>query len=193
LIPHIRALYGALAVASGYALVGLSLFIFIEIVARKLFNYSFQGVDELGGYILAVVAAVGFGYALLERAHTRIDVLLVRLPTGPRAILNVVAALAIAAFASFMAWRAVAVLNETIEFQSLASTPWQTPLWIPQSLWVAGLIGFAIVAVVLFARSVILLARDPAKQDREVGVPGLHEQIDEEMGPRPANGGDGGR
>ena len=35
------------------------LFIFLEIVARKLFNYSFQGVDELGGYILAVVAAVG--------------------------------------------------------------------------------------------------------------------------------------
>lgn len=193
MILHIRALYGILAVASGYALVGLSLFIFVEIVARKLFNYSFQGVDELGGYILAIVAAVGFGYALLERAHTRIDVLLVRLPTGPRAVLNVVAALAIAAFASFMAWRAMAVLSETIEFQSLASTPWQTPLWIPQSLWVAGLIGFAIVAVVLFARSVILLAWNPAEQDREVGVPGLHEQIDEEMGPRPANGGDGGR
>ena len=193
MIRAIRAIYGFLAVSSGYALVGLSFFIVIEIIGRKLFNYSFQGVDELGGYILAVVAAVGFGYALLERAHTRIDVLLVQLPTGPRAVLNVAAALAIAAFASFMAWRAVDVLNETIEFQSLASTPWQTPLWIPQSLWVAGLIGFAIVAVVLLGRSVILLARDPAEQDREVGVPGLREQIDEEMGSRPANGGDGGR
>ena len=56
-------------------LFGLS-FNFFEIIARKLFNHSLQGVDEIGGYVVAIIGTFGMALAAVERAHTRIDVLL---------------------------------------------------------------------------------------------------------------------
>jgi hypothetical protein len=32
----------------------------VEMVSRKLFNYNLQGIDEIGGYTLAVTSAIGF-------------------------------------------------------------------------------------------------------------------------------------
>lgn len=177
----IRGFLAIVAVTCGYALLGFSLFTCVEIVARKLFSYSFQGVDELGGYIVAVATAFGFAYALMERAHTRIDVILLRCGARNRAALNVLALAATTAFATFMAWRGIATLQETISFNSHSSTPWETPLWIPQSMWAFGLFLFAFVGWMLLSRAVYLMVTDPSRQDREVGVPQLREQIDEAL------------
>jgi hypothetical protein len=38
-----------IGILSGYACLGLSFLIVFEILARKLFNFSKQGVDEIGG------------------------------------------------------------------------------------------------------------------------------------------------
>lgn len=178
-MSFMRGFLAIVAVACGYALLGLSLFTCVEIIARKLFSYSFQGVDELGGYIVAVTAAFGFAYALIERAHTRIDIILMRSGTRGRAVLNVLALLATTSFALFMAWRGVATLQETISFNSHSSTPWETPLWIPQLLWAFGLCLFAVVGLLLLSRAIYFSVTDPLKQDREVGVPQLTEQINE--------------
>lgn len=63
-----------------------------KIVARKVFNHSFQGVDELGGYALAIAGAVGFGYAALTCSQTRIGLVLSKLPVAAQAVLHVLAA-----------------------------------------------------------------------------------------------------
>lgn len=180
-MSFVRGSLAVISVACGYALLALAIFTCIEIVARKLFSYSFQGVDELGGYIVAITAAFGFAYALIERAHTRIDILLMRSSARGRATLNILALLATMIFASFMAWRGLATLQETIAFNSHSSTPWETPLWIPQSIWASGLCAFAFVGWILTAHAVLLFITDPARQDREVGVPQLSEQIDEAL------------
>jgi hypothetical protein len=44
------------AILSGYALLLLSLTICAEIVLRRLAAYSLQGVDEIGGYVLAGIS-----------------------------------------------------------------------------------------------------------------------------------------
>ena len=69
-----------LSLAGGYILLLLSLVIVFEILARKLFSYSLQGVDEIGGYVVAGTGAFGFAYALIERTHTRIDIVLGHVP-----------------------------------------------------------------------------------------------------------------
>ena len=49
-------------------------FVFLTwIIARKLFSYSLQGVDEIGGYVVAITGTFGFAYALINRTHTRIE------------------------------------------------------------------------------------------------------------------------
>ena len=55
----------ALSIAFGYMFVALSLFVTAETIMRKLFNVSFQGADELGGYALAVGSSLAFSIAWL--------------------------------------------------------------------------------------------------------------------------------
>ncbi|MDX5377749.1 MAG: TRAP transporter small permease [Halomonas sp.] len=174
-----RLAHGA-AIAAGYAALGLSLLITFEVIARKLFSYSLQGVDEIGGYVLAIGVSFSFAYALLHRAHTRVDVLLTRLPRPLQAPLNAVAITLLAAFSSFMLWRAIETLEETLEFGSLASTPLQTPLWIPQSLWVVGLGVFCMLTLLLAVRALVLLATGQlGVLDREYGPRSTDDELSE--------------
>lgn len=145
------------ALIAGYATFLLSILITIEVLGRKLFNFSFQGVDEIGGYVLAIGVSFSLAYSLTMRAHTRVDVLIDKLPKTPRAVFNLAAGLLIAAFAVFLCWQSYTALRETIEFDSHASTPLQTPLWIPQSIWVVGFALFALTALAYAVSGLYLL------------------------------------
>ncbi len=168
------------ALAAGYGGLCLSVLITFEVIARKFFSFSLQGVDEIGGYVLTIGVAFSFAYALVQRAHTRVDVLLAKLPGALRAPLNTAAALLLAAFAAFMLWRAVDTLLVTLEFQSRASTPLQTPLWIPQALWVAGLTVFSLLAALLALRAVFLLVTGKiGRLNREFDARSADDELDE--------------
>lgn len=168
------------AILAGWALTALAVVVGLEVVLRKLFNISLQGADELGGYAVALAAAFGFAWTLLERAHTRIDLFMGFLPAGARRILNLLAVMAIAVFATFMAWRGWTTLLESIEYKSLSGTPLMTPLWWPQSLWVLGLAFFALVALAAFGHALWLMVTDPASLNRFYGARSLAEEIEEE-------------
>lgn len=134
------------ALVGGYGLLALAGLVGFEVVARKFFAFSLQGVDEIGGYIIAAMAAFGFGYALLQKAHTRIDIFTTRLSRPAQLWLNVLALFVFAVFACFMAWRGWGALADSIQLKSVSSTPLRTPLWLPQGIWVAGLVLFGVVA-----------------------------------------------
>lgn len=165
------------AILSGYAVLGLAFLVAFEVLARKLFNFSTEGVDEIGGYVVAIMAAFGFTYALMQRAHTRIDIFLKYLPVSLQAWLHFAAMLTMSGFAGFMVWRAYATLVESIGYRSVSSTPLQTPLWLPQSLWVAGLALFALVSIAGAIHAFRLAIRDPRLALRYYGPPTLEEEI----------------
>ena len=71
-----------LAVAAGWTLLALAILVTFETIVRKFFGFSIQGADEIGGYVLAISSSIGFCYALVMRAHIRIDLLLSRLLSG---------------------------------------------------------------------------------------------------------------
>jgi len=64
-----KKLEGLAASIFGLAFLVLAVAVTIETVMRKVFNQSLQGVDELGGYILALAGALSFSVALVARAH----------------------------------------------------------------------------------------------------------------------------
>ncbi|MEV8467663.1 TRAP transporter small permease [Fluviibacterium sp. DFM31] len=170
------------ALAAGYLLVLQALLTAAEIVARKLFNHSFQGVDELGGYMLALTASLGFGYAALHRAHTRVDFALSRLPLRARCILHLAAAAVLFGLALFLLWNAWRALGETLTYGSIANSPLQTPLWIPQTLWLAGFGVFALCSGLVLLRAVQLWRQgDLAGLEAALRPPSLDEEIDEAL------------
>jgi TRAP-type C4-dicarboxylate transport system permease small subunit len=169
------------AILSGYAVLVLSVVVSIDIVGRKLFGFTFQGTDDLGGYVLAIIAVVGASYTMAMRGHTRVDVFLVRMPRGWQRALNVIAMVTMAGFAIFAAWRGLDVLMESIEFQSVASNPLQTPLWQPQSLWVTGLALFALISSAYAIHSIVLLVRGSPELNRLYGPASAQDELEAEL------------
>lgn len=135
-----------LATVFGTIFLGLAVVVTVETVARKVFNVSLQGADELGGYALAVGSTIAFSLALMGRAHIRVDVFHERFSPRLQAVLNWFSIVSLAAFALFIAWVAFKVIGDTLQYRSTAQTPWATPLIIPQGVWYAGLAVFALVA-----------------------------------------------
>jgi TRAP-type C4-dicarboxylate transport system permease small subunit len=162
----------------GWALVLLCLATTYEIIVRRLFGISVQGINEIGAYLLAIGSSWGFSISLIQRAHSRVDFLFQYFPKPLQAALNAIAAVSLAGLAIFAAWEGWWVLSETLQWQARANTPLQTPLWIPQGLWLLGLIVFAAVAGSLAVHALILLFTNRAALDEFYGPPSIMEQID---------------
>lgn len=172
-----------LVLAVGWWLIALSVATCVEMVSRKLFAFSLQGVDEVGGYTLAIVGAIGFSYTLITRGHTRIDFLVSKMPERVRSTLNMLAMVTLAGMVVFAASRGWVVLSESIEFQSHSTTPLQTPMWVPQSMWLTGWALFGVVAVTMAVHSLALLLRGRhAELNKAYGPQTLEEEIESEAG-----------
>ena len=132
--------------AFGAAFCLLSALVFIETILRKFFSVSLQGVDELGGYVLAVTAALSFSLALCDRAHMRIDIFYRLFPLVIRRLLDGLAMLMTALVALIVVLMGWITLKESILFKSVSQTPWATPMVIPQSIWLATLLPFLLLS-----------------------------------------------
>ncbi|WP_075221428.1 TRAP transporter small permease subunit [Acuticoccus yangtzensis] len=166
----------------GLALVALSLFVAAETVSRKLFNVSFEGADELGGYVLAIGAALSFTVALVERAHVRIDVLHGKFPAPVRAILDWLSAVSLAALGIFLVYIGTSVIRDTIAYGSTAQSPWATPLIYPQSGWFAGYVLFATAScgLAIYATALLVTGR-LSKISESFDPKGAADEVREEL------------
>ena len=162
----------------GWWLLGFAILTCVDIVGRKWFGLTLQGTDEIGGYTMAVISSVGFSYALLQRTHTRIDIVLTHLKRRNQAVLNMVAAMMMAAMAIYGALSGWDVLRETIELKSVSNSPLQIPLWIPQGLWLIGLVLFAGIAFATAIHALRLLSTRYGEVNRSYGPPSVAEEIE---------------
>ena len=170
------------AVAFGAAMVVFAVLVTIETIGRKFLNLSFQGVDELGGYVLAITSALAFSLALIDRAHIRIDLFHRLLPRPLQRLLDLASVTMIALLAWLLVYAGWFTVKETIEFHSTAPTPWATPLIWPQSLWLAALVVFALFAFGVAAHAFLLAAtRRWRALERSYGPKGTEEEIREEL------------
>lgn len=174
-------------IACGWVVLAYAVALTIEILGRKFFATSFKGIDELGGFVLAISAAIGASYAMAQRSHTRVDVFLVRFPRPLQAVLNTLAMVLFAAFATFAAWRGAIVLRDTLEYGSTA-TNLEQPLWVPQALWLAGLVLLAAVSLAYAVHAVYLLVRRRPELNAWYGPAGAAEELDAELAELKARG-----
>ena len=171
-----------LATVFGTVFLTLAVVVTVETLARQLFNISIQGADELGGYALAVGSTIAFSLALMGRNHIRVDVFHEMLPRRVQAGLNWVAIVSMATFAGFIAIIALKVITDTMQYRSTAPTPWQTPLIWPQSVWYAGLVIFALVALGYALRATkLLFAGDLTTLNHDFSPKSAKEELKEEL------------
>ena len=166
----------------GVALVALSIFVSIETVARKLFNFSFEGADELGGYVLAVGSSLAFVVALVDRAHIRIDVLHARFPKRLQAVMDWLSIVSIAGLGLFILYVGRIVIVDTLAYGSTAPTPWATPLIWPQMFWMIGMGVFTLATILLALRALALAGRgNGAALTRDFAPETVEDELEAEL------------
>ena len=154
LIHRTGAVCRAGALICGGLCVLVSFVIAVAVVMRKVFNVSIVGADEISSFVLAASCSWGFAFALLHRAHVRVESLQLILPRRLCAILDIVGLILLGAFVAVIAWYAASVLALSIELGALADML-DLPLWFPQAFWVAGFVVSVVLAVLLLIRSLI--------------------------------------
>lgn len=173
----LRRINIGLALVCGVALLATVGMVLLEIVLRQVVGRGLGGSDEIAGYVMAGVAAWGLAYALTERAHVRIDVATARLPLPGRAGFDLLALLATSFVAGIVTWYAWRVLSRTLQRGSTANTPLETPLWMPQSVWVAGWVWLTVVAVLLTLCLIVLMLAGRWAEGQAVA--GTQTELDE--------------
>jgi TRAP-type C4-dicarboxylate transport system permease small subunit len=144
--------------AGGALLLAAALTVSVDVIARKLFAVSLGGADELSGYAFAIGSAWAFPFALLRRANVRVDALYQHLPARLCALLDILALAALGVFAVFLARYAWDVMATSWSLASRSNSALKIPLWIPQALWVAGLLLFLATLALMLARALRALA-----------------------------------
>ncbi|MBS7790945.1 TRAP transporter small permease [Roseococcus sp. SDR] len=178
----VAGLAALMAWAAGWNYVACALFITADIVGRNALGVSSAATVEITGYMLACGIAWGLAHALACRAHIRVDVLLMRLPTRLRAPLHVFSLLLLTGFALFIAWAAWELVDESALFDAHDNSALRVPLVIPQGIWAVGLSAFVLMCGVLLLESLLaLLLGEGARLDNLLGSRTLADETEEAL------------
>jgi len=181
-----------LAAAQGVARAGLwfggalillsALLIGVDVTVRKLFAVSVGGADELAGYALAIGTSWALAAALLDRAHIRIDSVYMLLPPRLRVALDFLGLALFIGFFALVGWHGIGVLQQSWVSGSRSQSELETPLILPQAIWLVGLGTFVAIGVVLFLAAIErLFADDRLGAGRLIGTRSAQEEVEEEM------------
>jgi TRAP-type C4-dicarboxylate transport system permease small subunit len=172
----------AASIVFGVTMLALSVAVTLETLLRKLLSISLGGVDELSGYAIAIGAPLAFAVALMERSHIRINIFYMRMSLRARALLDALSMLSLGAVAAFLFAFTVRTVMDTGTYQSIAQTPWATPLIYPQALWLVAMLLFALPAGWLTLVALRMLARrDWTGLTRRFGPGTVEEELEAEL------------
>ncbi|MGE0311353.1 MAG: TRAP transporter small permease subunit [Lautropia sp.] len=142
-----------------------------DVVARKLFNVTTGGADELSGYALAIASAWSFAFVTLDRMNVRVDALYRVLPVPLARTLDACSAIALGAFALLLARFGWSVVEASWTLSARSNSALSVVLWVPQLLWWLGIVMFLVACV---RQSILALAgivrRDWAAVARVAGA-----------------------
>ncbi len=167
----------------GGALVMLAaVLIGVDVVLRKFFALSIGGADELAGYALAIGTTWGLGAALLDRAHIRIDSLYLLFPQRLRLGLDLAALLLLVGFFALVAWHGMSVVSQSWTSESRSQSALETPTIVPQAMWLAGLVVFVAIGLMLLIDALRIVAAGNLRgATRLVGTRSAEEEVQDEI------------
>lgn len=169
------------AKAGGGMILFAAFMVTIDVLARRLFGITMSGSDEVSGYLFAIATALALPYALLMRANVRIDAAYNLLSPRVRYGMDVFGLVLFTAFTLLVTWRAALTVKVTWENDAHAITPLQTPLILPQSIWLAGWILFCLCLVLVLAGTLRAGWRgDLVAASNLSGVMSVEEEVAEE-------------
>ena len=169
------------AIIGGAAMCAAAFMVTADVISRKVFGVTMRGSDEITGYVFAASTTWAYAYAVLTRSNIRIDVAYLTLGPKARAFLDLLGLGLLTLYIFLLNRSAWTVVEESWTFNYTAQTPLATPLWVPQSFWLAGLAFMLICLSFLSIRCLWALAcADWRGIGAVAGVKSLDREIEEE-------------
>ena len=157
MLANLRTLNRRIAILIGIILIACAAFVLLDIVLRQV-GASFGGTDEVSGYVMAISAAWGMAFTLLELGHVRIDLLRRRLASRGRVLFDLFSMTVLTITITLIAFRCWPVLEKSLINDSHANTTLETPLWMVQVPWFIGWAWFGLTAwLALLAATLLFL------------------------------------
>ncbi len=184
-LQKIHQIFGRLSLwavwAGGAALMLSAIMVTVDVLCRKYLNVTMSGSDEITGYVFAGATTWAYAYCLLHRSNIRIDALYNLFPVSLRAFLDIIGLIALLIFMGFFTEKAVAVFADSWTNNSVSVTTLLTPLWIPQIVWLAGLIFFNVTLIFLIIYTVLsFIVGGPAGVQQLAGTRSVQEEVVDE-------------
>ena len=187
--------WGAVAAVARVAigLGGAMLFVAAAIVTAEVllrkglgalvgWSFVFSGSDEISAYLFAVGTAWSMTHVLVNRGHVRIDALYSLFGPRTRAVLDLLALIALLVFVAALLERSWNVAFTSVVDEVRSNTPLRLPLAWAQIPWFAGIALFALALVLGVLRSSWALLRgDLATASATAGAATLDEEIETEL------------
>jgi len=146
-------------------LLAMVVLISAEVVARMA-NFSFEFVDEIGGYLLSALTFLSLPVALIGGAYHQVEYVRQRLTPRGRAIGGIVFTLLSLLFAVALLWQLWRLVSRSFASNVMAPTLLGTPLWMPQSAMLIGVAALIYSLVrTLRAHGRVLRPRAPEGDD----------------------------
>lgn len=163
--------------ACGALMIASILYVAVEVLGRKLGLIRLTGATEVGGFMLAITSTWSFTWTLLNRANIRLDALYLRQGQKGRAIIDLIALIAIAIFIGFVTFYAIKVMQTSYRLNSQTISGVMIPRWIPQAMWVAGWIFMCWTLLILILRVTLAIAAGDYTSATDIaGIPSADEE-----------------
>ncbi|WP_423459200.1 TRAP transporter small permease [Ottowia sp. VDI28] len=171
------AWFGGLALLLSAALISL------DVIFRAIWKTNYFESFELSTYAFAIATAMGMSYALVSKAHIRIELLYVKLPPPWRAWLDVWSYLGLAVVSLALVYWCAQTVMGNLDTGARSNTSLAIPLAVPQGLWLLGLSWLAVVSTLyaLFGLIKVLTGRSK-EAGRKLGMATLQEEIEAGLG-----------
>ncbi|MEO0729512.1 MAG: TRAP transporter small permease [Pseudomonadota bacterium] len=165
----------------GLALMLAAFMVTIDVLCRKFLNVTMSGADEITGYVFAGATTWAYAYCLLHRSNIRIDALYNQLPAVVRAVLDIVGIGLLLLYMAVLTRAAIEVFQTSFANNSVSVTTLLTPLWIPQLVWVSGLVFFVIcLSFVTVYATISLFVGGPESVRKIAGTRSVAEEVEDE-------------
>jgi C4-dicarboxylate transporter DctQ subunit len=120
-----------------------TILVFAQVVARYVFNKGITWAPEIVEDFFLWTVMIGASYGFKHGVHLGVDVLMKKLPPGPRRIMALIAVVISLAFTVYMAYLSFFYVHEAYKME-LMTVDLEIPEWIPN---LALPFGFTLISI----------------------------------------------
>jgi TRAP-type C4-dicarboxylate transport system permease small subunit len=131
-----------------WGVLALMLLVVVDVFMRAVANRSTLITEEMGGYLLVLIAYLGMAETLKQGRHISVDLISRRLPGKVRAWLDMGLSLMGLMALIVVIWRSVVMVYGSYAGNVIIPGIFLTPVYLPQILVVIGLAALALQCIV---------------------------------------------